>query len=151
MPVAKLKEFLDSHRVKYVTIIHSPAYTSQEIAHSAHISGWELAKTVVVKMDGKFAMVVVPAPEKIDLELVMEAAGASKVSLATEEEFQGLFPECELGAMPPFGHLYGLPVFAAEDLARDEMIAFNAGSHSELIEMALDDYVRLAQPRFFKP
>lgn len=147
MPVRKLREFLDSHGVKYVVVIHSLAYTAQEIAASAHISGKELAKTVMVKIDGKMAMAVLPASCKIDLDLLKEAAGASQVEIATEQEFQDMFQDCEVGAMPPFGNLYGMDVFAAETLAEDEEIAFNAGSHTELIRLSYKDFERLVKPK----
>jgi len=146
MPVKRLKEFLDAHRIKYVSITHSAAYTAQEIAASAHIPGRELAKTVMVKLDGEMAMVVVPATRQVDLEAVKAAAGAAKVRLAGEKEFKDMFPECEIGAMPPFGNLYGLKVFAASALAEDDQIAFNAGSHTELIKLAYKDFQTLAEP-----
>ena len=147
MPVSRLRHCLDGHNVKYVTIKHSPAYTAQEIAESAHIRGKELAKTVMVKLDGRLAMAVLPASEKVSLSLLKQAAGAGKAELAREDEFKDKFPECELGAMPPFGNLYGMEVFAAQALAADEEIAFNAGSHTELIKMAYKDFERLVQPR----
>ncbi|MCX7012382.1 MAG: deacylase [Candidatus Sumerlaeota bacterium] len=147
MPARRLKEFLDSHKVKYVSISHSPAYTAQQIAASAHISGKEIAKTVMIKVDGKMAMAVLPASCKVDFNLLRKAAGGKKVELAGEQEFQSAFPECETGAMPPFGHLYGMDVFAAEQLAEDAEIAFNAGSHTELIRLAYADFERLAKPR----
>lgn len=147
MPLKRLQEFLDNHGVKYVTIRHSRAYTAQEVAQSAHIRGQDLAKTVMVKVDGKMAMAVLPASQKVDLELLREAAGAKKVELAREAEFEERFPGCEPGAMPPFGNLYGMEVFAAQALAADEEIAFNAGSHTELIKMAYKDFERLVQPR----
>lgn len=150
MPVKKLKEFLDSHQIKYVIIGHSPAYTAQEIAASAHVPGKELAKTVVVKIDGKLAMAVLPASYHVDFDLLQKAAGASQVDLATEEEFRNRFPECELGAMPPFGNLYGMDVYVAEGLAEDEEIAFNAGSHTELLRLAYEDFQRFVEPRVVK-
>ena len=146
MPVKKLREFLDSNHVRYVCIGHSRAYTAQEIAASAHIPGKELAKTVMVKLDGKMAMAVLPASHKIDFDLLKMAAGASEVELATEREFKGMFPECEPGAMPPFGNLYGMSVFVEQTLAEDEDIAFNAGSHTELIRLAYKDFERLTEP-----
>ncbi|MBN2468148.1 MAG: YbaK/EbsC family protein [Deltaproteobacteria bacterium] len=146
MPVRKLKQFLDSHAIKYVSIMHSEAYTAQEIAASAHISGKELAKTVIVKIDGKMAMVVLPASYKVDLRLLKETVGAQTVALAGEEEFKGMFPDCEIGAMPPFGNLYGMDVYVAKTLAEDDEIAFNAGSHIELIKLAYTDFERLVQP-----
>ena len=150
MPVKKLTEFLDGQKVKYVTTSHSAAYTAQEIAATAHISGYELAKAVIVKLDKGVAMAVVPASYKVDLDRLKNAAGAKKVSLASEQEFRGMFPECELGAMPPFGNLYGVDVFVDESLTKDEQIAFNAGSHTELIRMSYQDFERLAKPRVAK-
>ena len=147
MPVQKLKEFLDKQGIKYITIRHSLAYTAQEIAASAHIPGKELAKIVMVKIDGKMTMTVLPATHNVDLELLKKVAGANKVELATEEEFEGMFPGCDVGAMPPFGNLYGLDVFAAESLAEDKEIAFNAGSHAELIKLAYKDFERLVKPK----
>ena len=146
MPAEKTRAFLDNHGVKYVTIRHSPAFTAQEIAASAHIRGRELAKTVMVKIDGRMAMAVVPASLRVDCELLRTAARAGKVEIAAESEFGDLFPECELGAMPPFGNLYGMAVYAEESLAEDEDIAFNAGSHVELIQMRYQDYEELVKP-----
>jgi Ala-tRNA(Pro) deacylase len=146
MPAAKLKEFLDGHRVKYVSIQHSPAYTAQEIAASAHVSGKELAKTVMVSLDGKLAMAVLPASGKVDVDRLREASGATDVMIASEQDFRGAFPECELGAMPPFGNLYGMDVYVDERLAEDLEIAFNGGSHSELIRLAYKDFARLVKP-----
>lgn len=146
MPVKKLKDFLDKNGVKYVSLKHSPAFTAQEIAASAHVPGKELAKTVMVKLDGKMAMAVLPASFRVDFELLKKAAGAKKAELAGEEEFKGAFPECELGAMPPFGNLYGMAVYASEALAADEEIAFNAGSHIELLKLAYKDFERLVKP-----
>ncbi len=150
MPVTKLKEFLDRENVKYVSIRHSPAFTAQEIAASAHIPGKELAKTVMVKIDGQMAMVVLPASYRINFELLAEALGAKRVELATEGEFRKLFPDCELGAMPPFGNLYGMDVYVAEVLTDDQEIAFNAGSHIELMKLSYKDFDRLVQPRVVK-
>ncbi|MEK7674826.1 MAG: YbaK/EbsC family protein [Verrucomicrobiota bacterium] len=147
MPGKQLKEFLDSQKVKYVSIIHSPAYTAQEVAATAHIPGKELAKTVIVQIDGQAAMAVLPANRKIVLADLREATGAATLKFATEEEFKKLFPDCETGAMPPFGNLYGMDVYVAEALAKDEEIAFNAGSHTELIKMAFQDFERLVKPK----
>ncbi len=147
MPVTKLREFLDHHNVRYVTIRHSQAFTAQEIAASAHIPGRELAKTVMAKVDGRMVMAVLPASSKLILELLREAAAADRVELATEREFRDLFPECEVGAMPPFGNLYGMDVFVSRSLAEDEEIAFNAGSHTELVRLAFSDFERLVEPK----
>jgi Ala-tRNA(Pro) deacylase len=150
MPIQKLKDYLDDHHTKYVTIRHSRAYTAQETAQSAHIPGKELAKTVMVKVDGKMAMVVVPASEHVDLSELRRLIGAGKVELADELEFKSLFPDCEIGAMPPFGNLYGMEVFASKNLAEDEQIAFNAGSHTELIKLAYRDFESLAAPKIVR-
>jgi Ala-tRNA(Pro) deacylase len=147
MPVKRLRQFLDDHKVRYVTISHSAAFTAQEIAATAHIPGKELAKTVMVKIDGKLAMAVLPASRQVDFELLKQVTGSSDVQLATEREFEKTFPGCELGAMPPFGNLYGMEVFVAHSLAEDEDIAFNAGSHTELIRLAYSDFERLVKPR----
>ena len=146
MPFSKVRTYLDGLHVKYVVIGHSPAYTALETAHLAHISGQELAKTVLVKVDGGVAMAILPASCQIDFELFRRSIGARSVELATEAELRDLFPDCELGAMPPFGNLYGLPVFVAERLTERDDIAFNAGSHSVLFQMAYADFARLARP-----
>jgi Ala-tRNA(Pro) deacylase len=146
MPAAKLKEFLDSKGVRYVVITHSTAYTAQEIASLAHVKGREMAKTVIVKIDGTLAMAVLPASYQVDLDALREAAGAKEVTLATESEFKDNFPGCETGAMPPFGNLYGMPVYADASLSQDREIAFNAGTHRELFRMAYDDFERLVSP-----
>jgi Ala-tRNA(Pro) deacylase len=142
-----LKQYLDDQQVRYVTVHHSPAFTAQEIAASAHISGYELAKTVVLKVDGKMAMAVVPAPQHVDLAHLEDLIAAKKVELASEAEFKQRFPECELGAMPPFGNLYEMDVYVAERLSDDEYIAFNAGTHTELIRMRYRDFERLVNPK----
>jgi Ala-tRNA(Pro) deacylase len=146
MPIQRLREFLDSHNVKYFVISHSPAYTAQEIAASAHVSGKELAKTVMVSIKGSMAMVVLPASRQLDFELLRELCGTRDVELAGEEEFSGLFPECEIGAMPPFGNLYGMAVYVDDELAEDEDIVFNAGAHTELLRLSYADYRELVKP-----
>jgi len=146
MPAAKLKRFLDENHVRYVSIQHSPAYTAQETAASAHIPGRELAKTVIVQIDGTIAMAVLPSTTMLNLEQLRKFAGAQAVALASEEEFKSTFPDCEIGAMPPFGNLYGLRVYADKTLAEDEQIAFNAGGHAELIQLAYRDFERLVAP-----
>jgi len=150
MSSTKLKDYLDQENVRYTTIKHSTAYTAQEVAQLAHIPGDEMAKTVIVKIDDKQAMVVLPATEHIDLEILGGALGAKNVSLATEAEFMPQFSDCEIGAMPPFGNLYHMDVYVEEALSQDEMIAFNACSHNELIEMSYADFARLAKPEVFR-
>ena len=147
MPAKKLKDFLDGRHVKYITISHSRAFTAQEIAASAHISGKDLAKTVMFKIDGRMAMAVLPASYHVDLSLLKGVAGAGAVELATEAEFKGVFPDCDIGAMPPFGNLYGMEVFVAQSLAEDEEIAFNAGSHTELVKLPYKEFEKLVGPK----
>jgi Ala-tRNA(Pro) deacylase len=150
VPIQRLKQFLDRNGVKYVAISHSVAYTAQGIAALMHIPGKELAKTVIVKIDGVLAMAVVPASRQVDLSQLRKAAHTNQVELASELEFKSKFPDCETGAMPPFGNLYEMTVFADEGLSRDEEIAFNAGSHRELIRLAWGDFQRLAEPIMIK-
>ena len=147
MPAAKLKDFLDSRGVRYVSISHSVVYTAQEVAASAHVRGKEMAKTVIVRIDGKLAMAVLQASPKVDVDLLREATGADRVEIAAEEDFRDAFPGCELGAMPPFGNLYGMDVYVDPRLSRDKEIAFNAGTHRELIRMAYADFERLVHPK----
>src|SRR5216117_1597465 len=147
MPVRKLKEFLDREKIKYVSIFHSTAYTAQEVAASAHITGRELAKTVIVELDGEMAMAVLPANRKIVLQDLREVTGSDKVKFASEEDFKKKFPDCETGAMPPFGNLYGMEVYVSPNLAEDDQIAFNAGSHTEVMRLAYRDFERLVKPR----
>src|SRR5438045_5483080 len=147
MPVKKLKDFLDREKIKYISIVHSIAYTAQEVAASAHITGKELAKTIIVELDGKMAMAVLPANRKIVLQDLREVTGCDEVKFASEEEFKRKFPDCETGAMPPFGNLYGMEVYAAAGLAENDEIAFNAGSHTEVIKMSYKDFERLVKPK----
>ena len=146
MAIKKLKEFLDENNVRYITISHSTAYTAQEIAAKAHLPGKEIAKTVLVKIEGKLAMAVLPGSFKINFENLKKVLGSDNIRLADEHEFIDRFPDCEVGAMPPFGNLYGVDVFVANSLAEDEEIAFNACSHSQLIKMSYSDYERLVNP-----
>ncbi len=146
MPLNQLRAFLDQHHIRYVVISHSKAYTAQGIAAVAHISGKELAKTVILKLDGSLGMAVLPASYQVDLEAIKKAAGVRVAELASEHEFKQHFPDCETGAMPPFGNLYGIPVYVDETLTEDEEIAFNAGSHYELIRLSYKDFERLVKP-----
>jgi Ala-tRNA(Pro) deacylase len=147
MPSQKIKRFLDDEKVKYVSITHSPAYTAQEVAQSAHVPGRIMAKTVIVDMDGEMAMVVLPATRKIALQDLREITGSDRLKLATEDAFRQKFPDCETGAMPPFGNLYGMDVYAAESLGESGEIAFNAGTHTEVIKMPYSDFERLVRPK----
>jgi Ala-tRNA(Pro) deacylase len=150
MPLSKLREFLDSHNVKYLVMSHSLAYTAQGVAALAHVSGKKLAKTVILKIDGILAMAVIPASDHVDLDRIKKLTGAQVVELATEREFQHAFPDCETGAMPPFGNLYDMAVYADASLRRDQEITFSAGSHRELVRMKWDDMVRLVDPTLDK-
>ena len=150
MPVTKLQEFLDRHHVPYLRISHSPAYTAQGIAAAAHISGKEVAKTVIADIDGALAMLVLPASLQVDLGRLKTAIGASQARLSTEAEFKDKFPDCETGAMPPFGNLYDIPVYVDESLTQDRDIAFNAGSHRDLFQLTYADFTRLVNPLVLK-
>src|SRR5436189_6483485 len=122
MPAKKLKEFLDKEKIKYVSIIHSPAYTAQEVAASAHITGRELAKTIIVELDGKMPMAVLPANRKIVLQDLREVTGSEAVKSASEEEFKKTLADRETGAMPPFSNLHGMELHLAEPLSNNEKI-----------------------------
>lgn len=150
MPLTKLKKYLDENKIKYIIISHSSAYTAQEIAARAHIRGRELAKTVLLKIDGKMVMAVLPASYKIIFEQLAKELNTSNVRLAYEQEFMDKFPDCEIGAMPPFGNLYGMEVFVAKSLMQDEEISFNACSHTELIKLSLKDFVSLVKPKIIQ-
>jgi Ala-tRNA(Pro) deacylase len=147
MPVQRLKEFLDSNNVQYVVISHSRAFTAAAIGAITHIPGKVIAKTVMVKVDGKLAMVVVPGSRHVDLNALKRALSAQSALLVTESEFSDAFPDCEVGAMPPFGVLYNLPIYVEEKLTHDDEIAFNAGSHRELVRMKYADFDRLVKPK----
>ena len=147
MIAEKIKTFLDENGVKYLTIAHSPAYTANEVAHAAHVSGKEMAKTVIVDADGRMVMAVLPASKRLSFAEAARVVGGERVRLAQEYEFAKLFPGCEIGAMPPFGNLYGLDVYVDPTLAKDEEIVFNAGTHTELIRMRCSDFERLVQPK----
>lgn len=142
----RLKEYLDEKQIKYVKISHSPAFTAQEIAASSHISGNELAKTVIVKVNDGFAMAVLPATRKIDFESLKKVMNNKNIRLANEDEFKDIFPDCEVGAMPPFGNLYKLPVYASKALAEHNEIAFNAGTHTDIIKIKYSDFEKLVKP-----
>lgn len=146
MALSRLTDYLDEHGKKYVIVKHSPAFTAQEVAASAHIPGKDMVKTVMVKADGDMKMVVLPSTHDVDFNSIRETLEAEEVELASEEEFEELFPDSELGAMPPFGNFYEIDTLVAESLTNDEIIAFNAGTHKEVIKMAYNDYQELVQP-----
>jgi Ala-tRNA(Pro) deacylase len=141
-----IKDFLTSKKVKFESLLHSPTFTAQKAAESVHISGKNVAKTVIIKIDGNLAMVIEPAHLKVDLDALKRQLNAQSVGLAPESQFRNRFPGCELGAMPPFGNLYNMPVYVSDNLSRDEFITFNAGTHSELIKMRYRDFYTLVHP-----
>lgn len=147
MPMPRLENYLRNHGVVFRATSHEPAFTAQEVAAKAHIPGRDMAKSVMVMIDGELVMVVLPATERLNLGRLRQATGAEQVRLASEWEFIHRFPECEIGAMPPFGNLFGLEVLVADSLAQDETIAFNAGNHTDLMIVAYHDFERLARPR----
>jgi len=146
MPTKRMREFLDRYGIRYVTVRHSPAYTAAAVAASAHVPVTEMAKTVMIDVDGRMAMAVLPASCQVDFELLQDTLGADHVALLQESEFADRFPDCAAGAMPPFGNLYGMPVYVSETLSDDEYIAFSAGSHREVVIMAYVDFERLVSP-----
>lgn len=147
MPLEKLTNYLDDNSKKYVVIKHAPAFTAQEVAASAHVPGKEMAKTVILKVDGDMKMIVLPSTHHVDFDSIKEALGADEVELASEDEFKNLFPDCEVGAMPPFGKFYDMETLVSVPLNEDEELAFNAGTHRELVRMSYRDYEELAEPR----
>ncbi len=147
MVIERLREYLDKNGVKYVVQSHSPAYSAQEVAHLVHVPGREVAKTVIVKIHDDFAMAVLPASYHVDFHRLMNALKTSDMYLAGEDEFAVRFPDCEVGAMPPFGNLYDMDVYVAQSLAEDTHITFNAGTHTDVVTLRYEDYAKLAQPQ----
>jgi Ala-tRNA(Pro) deacylase len=143
---ARITDYLVRHQVPYQWIHHTPDFTSQETAAHTKTPGREFAKTVVLRVDHDFGLAVLPAPHRIDFEALRRWLNAQEVRLATEDEMESLFPDCEVGAEPPLGALYELPVYVSPSLARDEEITFNAGSHEDVIRMKYDDFARLTRP-----
>ena len=141
-----LAAYLRGQQVAFRIQHHPPAFTAQEVAASEHLPALMMAKVVVVIADGKPMMLVLPATYRVDMALLYEALGADKVHLADEAALLGMFPDCEVGAMPPFGHLYGMPVVVAPELAAQPRIVFQAGTHTDTMELAYADFARLVQP-----
>jgi len=140
-------KFLKSRRVKFQLRHHPARYTAQEVAAAEHIAGDEVAKVVIVKGGDRFAMCVLPATYVLDMARVTKALGAGEARLATEEEIASLFPDCEVGAMPPFGAEYGLDTYVEARLAADEEVLIPAGSHEDSVLMTWKDFERLAKPK----
>jgi len=147
MPCPRLLTYLSENNVDYELHTHPSAFAAQDVAYKSGVPGRLFAKTVMVKLDGHMAMAVLPADSKIDFHLLRETAGAETICLALEEDFMALFPSCELGAMSPFGNIYGMKVFVSGSLIRAETIAFNAGSHTEILVMPFWEFERLVEPR----
>ena len=141
----RLRELLDRHGAKYEVLAHSPAYTAQEAAQSKQMSGRDIAKVVVIRQGGAFSLAVLPAQSRVDLKR-LGAVLREEIVLASEPEIAAAFPDCELGAMPPFGILEGLKTYLDESLTHDRQIVFNAGSRVEAIRMPFEDYRRVAAP-----
>ena len=131
----------------FLSVNHPLAYTAQEIAAHQHVSGKEMAKVVMLEADELLVMGVIPGSRKISLERAKASLGANMIRLATEEEFIARFPECEIGAMPPFGSLFGLHVFVDPELEKDEYIYFNAGNHVQTVRLKYKDFQRLVEPQ----
>ena len=146
MPIRRLRAYLDGHNIGYTVINHSSDLSAWEVAQSTHISGREIAKTVILTMDQQTAMVVLPASCRINSEFFKAFNDTQNVRLATEDEMRRFFPDCEIGAMPPFGNLYSIGVYVAEQLTEDDEIIFNAGNHRQLIQMRYSDFDRLVRP-----
>lgn len=143
----RLLAFLDENKVGYTRHSHPTAYTAREVASVEHVPAHKIAKTVVFSSENGFGMAVVPGDSMLDLEVLRGLLGVSRLRLATESELGELFPDCELGAMGPFGNLCGLPVYVDASLAGEQTIAFNAGTHRDVVHMRFDDYQRLVKPR----
>jgi Ala-tRNA(Pro) deacylase len=142
-----LEDYLREHAVPYGSHHHARAITAQEVAAVEHVPGRLFAKTVMVLADGALAMLVLPAPHHVNSERAAAALDAGEARLAGEEAFEGTFPDCEVDAMPPFGNLYGVPVYVDEALAEDEEIVFRAGTHTDTMSVAYADFERLVAPK----
>jgi Ala-tRNA(Pro) deacylase len=143
----RLEKYLHEEGVTFEVLTHSVAYTAQEVAAIQHTPGRQLAKVVLVDADGALVMLVLPAHCRVHFPKAKDVLEASKVRLAREEEFGGTFTDCEVGAMPPFGNLYGLPVYVDSSLADAREIVFKVGSHSTSFRMGFSDYERLVEPK----
>ena len=142
----RLHNFLDERHAPYTTLTHDRTITAHETAAATHVGNQTFAKTVMLKIDGTLAMMVMPAAYRVELVRLSRALGGREVELAQEDEFKDAFPDCELGAMPPFGNLYGMPVYVDSRLAAQREIAFNAGSHTDMVRMPYTEFEKLAQP-----
>lgn len=149
MPLSgKLKKLLEEEKVPFEVMTHAEVYTAQETAADLHVPGSQLAKVVIAKANGSLVMLVLPAQYNIDFGKLKVILGVKKVALAREEDFSGLFPDCDTGAMPPFGNLYGIPVLIDDHLQSQNKITFNACTHHEAVQISFSDYQRLVKPQF---
>ena len=139
-------EYLEREGIGFERLSHPPTYTAQDLAAAEHVPGRYVAKPVLVKADGQFVLCVVPAPNLVDLERVADVLGAESAELASEEDMQAVFADCELGAEPPFGHLFSLRTLMDTRLCEDDYLVFQAGTHNQAIRMSRNDYQRLATP-----
>jgi Ala-tRNA(Pro) deacylase len=148
MPIIKkLKAALDEAKISYEVCNHPLAYTAQEVAASQHVSGKEIAKVVMIQVDGKLVMGVLPGSLKVNLNTVQASLGTKDMRLAAEDQFISRFPDCEIGAMPPFGNLFGVPVLVDPALEKDEYIYFNAGNHAQTVRLRYQDFARMVKPQ----
>jgi Ala-tRNA(Pro) deacylase len=147
MPSKKLEEYLHKNNVKFSCIDHPVAYATREVSHVSHIPEKELAKTVIINAGKKMVMVVLPSSVSIDFHTLRNSLHETDVSLATEKEFSKKFPDCELGAMPPFGNLYNMEVYVDKSLTQNTDIAFNAGTHNEVVKLSYHDFDTLVHPQ----
>ena len=142
----RLENYLRENQVRFEEQHHPRTVSAQEVAASEHVPGRMLAKTVMVLADGEMVMLALPAPYQVDLEKAAAALGVDEARLAQEEEFEDSFPDCEVGAMPPFGNLYGVPVYVEKTLAEDETMVFRSGTHTETMSVSYSDFERLVEP-----
>ncbi|MFC1557203.1 aminoacyl-tRNA deacylase [candidate division KSB1 bacterium] len=144
---SKLIQFLDDNHARYTVASFSKAYTSQETAAALQVSGKELAKSIIVQDNGNFSLLILPSNFRVDFDQLKSTLGNKNIRLASEKYFKSLFPDCEIGAMCPFGHLYKIPVYIAQSISDQEEIVFKAGTHSDAVRMSMDDYIRLEAPK----
>jgi Ala-tRNA(Pro) deacylase len=143
----RLEDFLRKNGINFKSVVHSEAYTAQEIAASMHVHGREVLKSVMIKADGRFVMAVLPADSRVDFKKLKDVLKDKDLRLASETEFKNLFPDCEPGAEPPFGNLYNVETFVDRSVTEDEHIFFNAGNHYEAMEMDYKDFENLVKPK----
>jgi Ala-tRNA(Pro) deacylase len=142
-----LAQFLEGRNIPFQTKTHPEAFTAQQVAQASHIPGRAFAKPVLVNVDGKIWMAVVPATERVDLRRMQDCLGAKKIRLASEAEFAPLFADCDIGAMPIFGSLYNIPVLLSHELTENEEISFTAGTHRDIVRIRMRDYLSTEQPK----